>query len=132
VRSPATSNRPPAASNSTADRSPSLPLATSPGCVPYSRNNFRSPSRSPSAKSSQWVAIRGSTIATMNAVVAVLHDLNVARRHADKVLVIHAGRSVAYGTPHDVLVADRLSSVYDHPIRVVETRDGTPFITPGD
>jgi iron complex transport system ATP-binding protein len=67
-----------------------------------------------------------------HAVVAVLHDLNVARRHADKVLVIHAGRSVAYGTPHDVLVADRLSSVYDHPIRVVETRDGTPFITPGD
>jgi len=66
-----------------------------------------------------------------HSVVAVLHDLNVARRHADKVLVIHAGRCVAYGTPADVLVAEQLSSVYDHPIRVVESRDGTSYITPG-
>ncbi len=79
----------------------------------------------------KMLTITRSLVSEGHAVVAVLHDLNVARRHADKVLVVHAGRSVAYGTPDEVLVADRLSSVYDHPIRVIETRDGTPYITPG-
>jgi iron complex transport system ATP-binding protein len=78
----------------------------------------------------KMLVITRSLVNEGHAVVAVLHDLNVARRHADKVLVIHNGRSVAYGSPAEVLVAEQLSAVYDHPIRVASTTDGVPYITP--
>jgi iron complex transport system ATP-binding protein len=78
----------------------------------------------------KMLGITRSLVDEGHGVVAVLHDLNVARRHADKVLVIHNGRSVAYGSPEEVLVAERLSAVYEHPIRVVSTADGVPYITP--
>jgi ABC-type sulfate/molybdate transport systems ATPase subunit len=57
----------------------------------------------------KMLVITRSLVNEGHAVVAVLHDLNVARRHADKVLVIHNGRSVAYGSPAEVLVAEQLA-----------------------
>ena len=51
-------------------------------------------------------------------VVAVLHDLNLAAAHADRIVVMHDGSSAAEGTPHGVLTAALLEAVYRHPMRV--------------
>ncbi len=57
-------------------------------------------------------------------VVTVLHDLNAAAAHADRIVVMADGGIVADGFPRDVLQAELLSTVYnqqmvviDHPFR---------------
>ena len=51
-------------------------------------------------------------------VLAVLHDLNLAARFADRVALLDGGSVVADGTPDSVLTAERLSRVYATPVRV--------------
>ncbi|MBU1865426.1 MAG: heme ABC transporter ATP-binding protein [Actinobacteria bacterium] len=53
------------------------------------------------------------------AVAAVLHDLNLAARHADRVAVMSGGRIVEVGLTAEVLRSDLLSEVYRHPVAVV-------------
>lgn len=64
-----------------------------------------------------------------HAVVAVLHDLTLAATHADRICIVSRGRVVADGTPVEVLTADRLSAVYDHPVDVV-AHHGVPVVIP--
>lgn len=45
-------------------------------------------------------------------VLAVLHDLGLATRFCDRLLLLDAGRLVADGTPSDVLTPERLQQVY--------------------
>ncbi|MCI3919586.1 heme ABC transporter ATP-binding protein [Paenibacillus sp. TRM 82003] len=45
-------------------------------------------------------------------VVAVLHDLNLAAMYCDRLLLLHHGEVVCVGTPHEVLTAQRIESVY--------------------
>ncbi|TCM15698.1 iron complex transport system ATP-binding protein [Novosphingobium sp. PhB165] len=45
-------------------------------------------------------------------VLAVLHDLNLAARHCDRLLVIDNGRLVADGPPAEVLTEETLRTVY--------------------
>lgn len=63
------------------------------------------------------------------AVVAVLHDLTLAAAHADRICVVAGGRIVATGTPAEVLTAERLTRVYDHPVDVIVHR-GVPVVIP--
>lgn len=49
--------------------------------------------------------------------VVVLHDLNLAARYCDRIIVLDAGRMVAEGTPDEVLVPDILEPVYRLPVR---------------
>ncbi len=67
------------------------------------------------------------------AVVAVLHDLNLAAAHADRLLLLDSGESVASGPPREVLTADRLSAAYREPMDVVEHpfRDRPLVLTTG-
>ena len=51
-------------------------------------------------------------------VLAVLHDLNLAARFADRVALLDGGCMVADGAPDSVLTAERLSRVYATPVRV--------------
>ena len=51
-------------------------------------------------------------------VLAVLHDLNLAARFADRVALLDGGAVVAAGAPDSVLTAERLSRVYATPVRV--------------
>lgn len=46
------------------------------------------------------------------AVVAVLHDLHLVARWADRCLLVNKGRLVADGPPREVLTADRIGEVY--------------------
>ena len=52
--------------------------------------------------------------------VVVLHDLNAAAVHADRIVLINQGTVVTSGQPRDVLQADLLSTVYDQPMVVVD------------
>ncbi len=52
-------------------------------------------------------------------IVAVLHDLNMATAFDQVVLLDHGGIA-ASGTAEEVLSAERLSRVYEHPIEVIQ------------
>jgi iron complex transport system ATP-binding protein len=45
-------------------------------------------------------------------VLAVVHDLALATRYSDRVLVMENGQIVADATPHDALSAERIASVF--------------------
>jgi iron complex transport system ATP-binding protein len=62
-------------------------------------------------------------------VIAVLHDLALAARYCDRLLLLDAGRLVADGSPATVLTTDLLRSVY-RVDAIVETREGLPLIVP--
>ena len=47
-----------------------------------------------------------------NAILAIMHDLTLAARFADRVLVMHEGKIVAGGGPAEALAPERLASVF--------------------
>ncbi|WP_114905550.1 ABC transporter ATP-binding protein [Ornithinimicrobium murale] len=51
-------------------------------------------------------------------VVAAMHDLGIASRYADRLLLLERGAPVALGTPHEVLQDSLLSQVYGWPLHV--------------
>ncbi|MEM1404194.1 MAG: heme ABC transporter ATP-binding protein [Pseudomonadota bacterium] len=51
-------------------------------------------------------------------VLAVIHDLDLAARFADRVVLMNNGGIEAVGSPQDVLAAQRLTEVYGTPIHV--------------
>lgn len=62
-------------------------------------------------------------------VLAVLHDLALAMRFMDRVVLMHEGAVVANGAPRDVLSDENLERVY----RITARRgsaDGTPYLLP--
>ncbi len=64
-----------------------------------------------------------------DAVVVVLHDLNLAAAYADRVAVLDAGRIAAVGSPPEVLQPELLSRVYQHDVDVLpHPRTSTPII----
>ncbi len=63
--------------------------------------------------------------------VVVLHDLNLAARYCDQVVLLREGTVAAYGEPGEVLVPEILEPVYGIEIRRIDL-DGVPqlFFTP--
>jgi ABC-type hemin transport system ATPase subunit len=62
-------------------------------------------------------------------VVAVLHDLNLAMRYADKVLLLDNGNTAGDGPTRDTLTCERVSTVYGVNARILrETPTTHPFI----
>lgn len=61
-------------------------------------------------------------------VLAVFHDLDLAARYADRLLVLSDGRLVADGPPQSVLTPERIASVFRIRADVVDMADGTPHI----
>ena len=62
------------------------------------------------------------------AVVVTLHDLNLAARLCDRLVVLHCGRIVADGSPHQVLTGDVLQSVFGLDGGLVETEAGLTLV----
>lgn len=64
-------------------------------------------------------------------VIAVLHDLTMAARYCDRLLLMHGGALVADGAPMEVLTADRLQSVYAiHAL--IDASGSSPMVVPID
>lgn len=64
-------------------------------------------------------------------VVAVLHDLNLTAMFADRIVMMHAGRAEACGSPAEVLDDVRISKVFECELRVgVTPAGGAPFVLP--
>lgn len=65
------------------------------------------------------------------AVVAILHDLNLAGAYADRVAVMSKGRVVGLGRTRDILCAGLLSQVFDHSVMVIpHPQSGSPVVLP--
>ncbi|MDM0013774.1 heme ABC transporter ATP-binding protein [Variovorax sp. J22P168] len=58
-------------------------------------------------------------------VVAVLHDLNLARRYADDVVVLDGAAGVHQGPAAEILVPGLIERVWDMPCQTVAATDGT-------
>ena len=65
--------------------------------------------------------IRGFTDAGHVVTVGVVHDLNLAARFADQILMLSGGRIVAHGTPADVLTTERIEQVFGVEPTMVQT-----------
>lgn len=63
------------------------------------------------------------------AVAIVLHDLNAALAHADRVTLLSEGRVAATGAAADVLTAQRIEDVYGQPVDVFpHPATGVPLV----
>lgn len=60
-------------------------------------------------------------------IVIVLHDINHAGVHADRIIALKNGRVVGDGTPMAVLTSPTLESIFEFPIEV-RLIDGRPFV----
>lgn len=65
------------------------------------------------------------------AVIAVLHDLNLAAAYTDRIVLMHAGRVRADAPPDVALDPDLITKIYEHPISVIPhpLRGGVLVIT---
>jgi iron complex transport system ATP-binding protein len=65
------------------------------------------------------------------AVVAVLHDLNLAAAYSDRLGLLHGGRLAGMGPPWDVLRQDLLETVFEHPVTITRSPAGdAPLVVP--
>lgn len=63
-------------------------------------------------------------------VVVITHQLNLAARFADRLLLLDRGRAVTEGSPAEVLTADRVSGLFGWPVAVGRWQDGSPHLVP--
>ncbi|RQX83565.1 heme ABC transporter ATP-binding protein [Burkholderia anthina] len=59
-------------------------------------------------------------------VLAIVHDPNLAARHADTIAMLADGTIVAHGAPRDVMTPAHIARCYGFAVKMVETGDGTP------
>jgi len=62
------------------------------------------------------------------AVVCVSHDVNLAARFADELVLMRRGRVVADGTPAEVVRAEVLREAYDVRIELIDTGSPVPMV----
>lgn len=53
------------------------------------------------------------------AVAVAMHDLNLISRFADRVVLLDRGRMTHNGPPREVLTAEILSPLFDHPMHII-------------
>ncbi len=64
-------------------------------------------------------------------VVAAIHDLNLAGRYFERLIVLHRGTVLADGTPASVLRADFVERAYDGPVEILWVGNGrSPIVLP--
>ena len=64
--------------------------------------------------------------------LVVTHDLNLAARAADRLVLLHRGRVVADGPPVEVLTSPAATRAFALPLHVGALPGGAPFAVPGE
>jgi iron complex transport system ATP-binding protein len=62
--------------------------------------------------------------------LVITHQLNLAARFADRIVLLNEGRVVAEGAPAEVLRKETLDAVFQWPVAVTTWRDGSPQLVP--
>jgi len=63
-------------------------------------------------------------------IVLATHNLNLAARYADNLVLLRDGAVVAHGAPADVLTASRVEATYEWPVDIAVHTDGSPQVVP--
>ncbi|MGY4179968.1 iron complex transport system ATP-binding protein [Bradyrhizobium sp. USDA 4518] len=64
------------------------------------------------------------------AVIAILHDLNLAMRFADRILLLHRGRLAVDGDRTAAMKAETLREIFEIDAAIAYTGNGVPFLLP--
>lgn len=64
------------------------------------------------------------------AVIAILHDLNLAIRFADRLIVLNGGRLAADGPRTEVVTRERIRDIFEIDAVVHRADDGVPYVLP--
>ncbi len=60
-------------------------------------------------------------------VIMISHDINIAAKYADEIIMLHGGSIYAVGTPGEVITEENLRTVYGVESRIVDD-DGCPHV----
>ena len=60
-------------------------------------------------------------------VIMICHDLNIAAKYADSILMMKDGTIYAAGTPEEVITEENVSAVYDVKCRIIDD-EGRPHV----
>lgn len=60
--------------------------------------------------------------------IAALHDLDLAARYCDQLILLHDGQVVAQGTPSEVLTSENIAQVYRVEARILKSDNSYPLI----
>jgi iron complex transport system ATP-binding protein len=74
--------------------------------------------------------IRSHTRQRATATVLTLHDLNIAARFADQIVVLKEGRIYRSGTPREVFAAEIMEEIYDVHVELLHDSRARPVIVP--
>jgi len=74
--------------------------------------------------------LRRLTKSKERSVVVAMHDLNMASRFSDRMLMLKQGRIFAAGTPELVLTEENIEAAYGVKSRVTQSFLGKPQVTP--
>lgn len=74
--------------------------------------------------------LKSLTLSSEHAVIASMHDLNLASRFSDRMVLLKQGRIYAVGTPEDVLTEKNIEIVYGIKAKVSTSIIGKPQVTP--
>ena len=64
------------------------------------------------------------------AVIAVLHDLNLAMRFADRIVLLHHGRLAVDGGLAEAITAETIRRIFEVEVTIDTTEQGVPFLLP--
>lgn len=72
--------------------------------------------------------VRKETVKRNIITVVVVHDINIALRHADHVLMLKSGKLIANGVPNEVITPESLAEVYGVRGRIEQCSQGVSQI----
>ena len=61
-----------------------------------------------------------------------MHDLNLASRFSDRILMLKGGRVFEMGRPESVLIPENIEKVYGVRAEVIKDSTGRPYVMPKD
>jgi iron complex transport system ATP-binding protein len=53
-------------------------------------------------------------------VIFISHDINIAAKYSDQIILMHEGTIFSVGTPHEVITEENLKKVYEVDSKIIE------------